>query len=225
MIVRLPSFRSLPDVTTIIPINNPGPPIDQGDGILGISRNWTDGLQPGSQLVPNFKARYEKAINISAQAESGFMLGTPPVTMQRQYDAKLIDALRRVNLYYKWDRLCTAENDVFKNCRTSSQVSRLKSALQDVDKALKSYDKLELTMARADPTWKSDYVDLSYTPAPGGASSSSSAMTTSQPLWPKLLMYGIPAVVLLAGGAYLLLKKPKPRPAAAVAGYRRRRRR
>ena len=176
---------ALPAATVYIPINHPGPPWDVGDAVFGISRGWgkVDGLAPGNLRVPNFEARYKKAQKVSAMADE-FKVGTPIKNMGTQYDDRMGDALRRVLRHYQWDQVCGFGNDpegaVWDNCRSKPQVDALKTALADVNNALKNYDGLEVAIIKAPPNWREDYIEaIDYGSFDAGSSAGSSGASSS----------------------------------------------
>jgi len=251
-------FGSLPDETAFIPLKDPGhEPNDRGEAIMGINRGWgqIDGLAPGNTRVPNFKARYAYAKKISKQAEEDYKVTSPIRKLCRKFDDALGDALSRVYSNYIWDKGCwfgkDPEGATWDNCRTDDQVSRLKSALEDVNTALNQYAQIEAAMSKApcpSSTECTDYMPPDPVGSGGGSPTTVQPQPTiivekaekaergtvaatyqrsvideeETPLWKKLLMYGAPGVIALGVVGALFLKK-KPR--SSVAGYRRRRRR
>lgn len=223
MIVLSGAFGALPPYTALTPQ-------DEDCGMGGnfcFGKNlflWVDGLGPGNPTVVNFAGRYAKAMKISKQAES-LPIGNALRSKGKKLDTELLEAITEVWQNYPWDnKVCYLFLSFgHETCRTPDRVTALKAGLVRVNEALRAYDKFELQLAPY--ISKIEAQEAAAAAALAMSTSSSAAMTADEPLWPKLLMFGIPAAVLLFGGMAVLFKKPKPKPAVAVAGYRRRRRR
>lgn len=188
----------------------------------------SDGFGAGSPYIIDFKSQYGRAQALSSAADA-YKLGTPIRTMATRLDDALIASMAGAKKFFGWNIACriALPGDEWANCRSDEQVAGLRSMLKQVAFNLRAYDQLEMALAKAPATDRSDYVDFgpTDTPSQGGntaddlnrrafpgsgrdgamQSYGASRAAGGLPSW-ALPVAGIALLGVLAGGLYFLKK-------------------